>query len=182
MSVDINGRNTTGSTVLNMLLLLVAIAVLGGSNYGTYTWQHREVDKLNTKITQLNHERATNSKAAPLPTASDKYTSKKGVAIKVYTPASSSTVTSPVVVMGEVPGNWSFEASFPVKLLDAKGNVVVSAPAQLLGDWMTDKPVPFTVKLTFSNTPGGNGTLVLQKDNPSGIAANDDSVSIPINL
>lgn len=178
----INDQLTAGSTAVKTLLSIVAIAILGGSVYGTYAWQHQKVDKLESQLAQLNTELATAKKPQLAQVIENEYTSNKGIKIKVYTPANKSSLASPVVVMGEVPGNWSFEASFPVKLLDAKGNVVAQAPAQLLGDWMTDKPVQFTVKLTFANAPSGDGTLLLQKDNPSGLEANNDSVSIPIRL
>lgn len=175
-------RHTAGSAVVNILLSLVAIAAVGGSVYGTYTWQHRKVDKLDQQVAQLNSELTAATKPQPAPTVTNQLSSKKGVVIKVYVPTSGSSVASPIVVMGEVPGSWSFEASFPVKLLDAKGNIVAQAPAQLLGDWMTDKPVPFTAKLTYTSALSGEGTLLLQKDNPSGLEANDDSASMPLKL
>lgn len=181
MNIFVRDRRMDGSTALNILLWLLAIVVVGGSVYGTYVWQHQKVDNLNQQVTQLNTD-LTAARKNQTPTVTYSYTSKKGVSVKVYTPVASSQLASPVIVMGEVPGNWSFEASFPVKLLDAKGNVVAQAPAQLPGDWMTDKPVPFSVKLTFANALSGDGTLLLQKDNPSGLEANDDSVSIPIKL
>lgn len=177
----LSDRHTNGSAVLKVLLSIAVIAVVSGAIYGTYVWQHQKVDKLEAQLTQLNTELAT-AKKNQAPATSYSYTSKKGVVVKVYVPAASSQLVNPVIIMGEVPGNWSFEASFPVKLMDAKGNVVAQAPAQLLGDWMTDKPVPFTVKLTYANALSGDGTLLLQKDNPSGLDANDDSVSIPIKL
>lgn len=167
--------------MIKVILWLIAVVVIVGSIYGTYVWQHREVDKLNQQISQLNTE-LTTAKRNQTPSTRYSYTSKNGVSVKIYTPIGNSQLASPVIIMGEVPGNWSFEASFPVKLLDAKGNVVAQSPAQLLGDWMTDKSVPFTVKFTFANAPSGDGTLLLQKDNPSGLKANDDSVSIPIKL
>lgn len=167
--------------ITKVTLWLIAVVVVVGSIYGTYVWQHRKVDKLESQVTQLNTELAT-AKKNQTPTVTYGYTSKKGVSVKVYTPASNSQLNSPVVVMGEVPGNWSFEADFPAKILDVNGNIVAEAPAQLQGDWMTDKLVPFSVKLTYTSATSGNGTLVLQKDNPSGLEANDDSVSIPIKL
>lgn len=88
---------------------------------------------------------------------------------------------SPLMITGEVPGSWSFEASFSVRLTDEEGNVLVEAPAQLEGDWMTDEMVPFSVTLTFDPPASGTaGFLVLVKANASGLPENDDSVSIPI--
>jgi hypothetical protein len=100
--------------------------------------------------------------------------------IRVATPQPNQTVKSPLVVSGEARGTWYFEASFPVKLLDANGNILAQAPAQAQGEWMTAEFVPFSVTLTFPNPTTATGTLVLEKDNPSGLPEYDDSRSIPI--
>lgn len=97
----------------------------------------------------------------------------------VDSPAPNATVTSPLTVTGEARGTWYFEASFPVRLLDDQNNELAVAPAQAQGDWMTEDYVPFSVTLTFvTNAP--SGTLVLHRDNPSGLPENDASISIPV--
>jgi hypothetical protein len=88
-------------------------------------------------------------------------------------------VSSPLTITGAARG-WYFEASFPVKLLDAAGNVVAQAPAQAQGDWMTSDFVPFEVTLTWSGNTSGEGTVVFAKDNPSGLPANDAEVRVPV--
>lgn len=95
---------------------------------------------------------------------------------------SDAPVASPLTITGEVPGTWSFEASFSVQLTDEAGNVLAEAPAQLEGDWMTDEMVPFSATLTFEPPPAtsASGFLVLVKANASGLPENDDSVSIPV--
>ena len=100
--------------------------------------------------------------------------------IRVTVPLANAVVTSPLVVAGEARGVWYFEASFPVRLLDGNGNVLAQVPAQAQGEWMTKEFVPFKATLTFSSPTGANGTLVLQKDNPSGLSVHDDSISIPV--
>lgn len=164
------------SAVLTTLVLVVAAS--GVVFYGTYSWQQREVTSLNKQIMSKNLQIAT-LKTQNVQNSTT-VTSEKGIKIKLYTPTSGSLVASPTAVLGEIPGNWSFEASFPVKLLDSNGTVIVQTPAQLIGDWTTDKYVPFSVKLIYSAQASGSGTLVLQKDNPSGLPANDDSVTIPV--
>jgi hypothetical protein len=100
--------------------------------------------------------------------------------VYVEIPLSGTKVTSPLVVSGRARGNWYFEASFPVKLLDGNGNQIAIAPAQAIGNWMTTDYVPFSVTLTFPTPATATGTLILQKDNPSGEPQFDDSVSIPV--
>jgi len=110
-----------------------------------------------------------------------KYSSEKGVSISVTQPVSNQIVASPVAIVGKVPGSWSFEASFPVQLIDANGKVVASGHASIVGDWMTEKPVPFTATLTYEAAPTtATGFVVLKKDNPSGMSEHDDSLKIPV--
>lgn len=97
----------------------------------------------------------------------------------VSSPKPNSSVAKTFTVTGEAPGNWYFEASFPVQVLDAENNKLVGVPAQAQGDWMTTAQVPFSVTVTVDNYTGP-ATLVLQKDNPSGLPENEDSLSIPI--
>jgi len=47
---------------------------------------------------------------------------------------------------------------------------------------MTDELVPFIATLEFKVPAEGQGTLVLNRDNPSGLPANDDSVFIPVDF
>jgi hypothetical protein len=110
------------------------------------------------------------------------FTSTKGTIIILDDIEAQSRVQSPLTVTGKVPGNWSFEASFPVQVTSKNGAVLVQTAAQLEGDWMTEELVPFSVTLTFERPSGDNpqGYLVLKKDNPSGLPENDDSVTIPI--
>ncbi len=103
--------------------------------------------------------------------------------VRVDAPLSGAKVSSPLTVMGSARGNWYFEASFPVILQDASGAVIAQKPAQAQGEWMTTDFVPFTVTLTFPTQPAGShGTLILKKDNPSGLPQNDDSRQIPVSF
>jgi hypothetical protein len=103
--------------------------------------------------------------------------------IRVTAPETGEVVMSPLVVRGEARGNWYFEASFPIELLDAAGNRIAVNTAQAQGEWMTTEFVPFESKLIFSSQPAGSkGTLVLHKDNPSGLPENEDELRIPISF
>lgn len=173
------------SGVLLGVLLIIVVGV--GAGAGAYYRQQQKVDDLNKQITVLQSKvsrQSTQQSAQPAPStpAATTYKSQKGVEISVYTPIKNTKVASPVGVIGKVPGNWSFEANFPAQLKDSSGNVVAKGMAQVLGDWMTDRLVPFSIQLTYSSAASGTGTLVLQKDNPSGQTKNDDYVSIPIHF
>ncbi len=107
-------------------------------------------------------------------------TSTPSEMIRISEPLNNALIKSPVVVKGTARGNWYFEASFPIKVLDANGKVLGSAPAQAQGDWMTTNFVPFSLSLPFASSTTATGTIVLQKDNPSGLPQNDAEVRIPI--
>jgi hypothetical protein len=100
--------------------------------------------------------------------------------IRVISPLRNATVTSSFVVSGEARGMWYFEASFPVRLYDAQGELLGTSIAQAQGDWMTENFVPFSATLTFIPPSTDTGTLVFQKDNPSGLPENDKEVRIPV--
>jgi hypothetical protein len=118
--------------------------------------------------------------AAPAPAPAPQPTATTDARISVTSPTANQVVTSPLVVTGKARGSWYFEASFPAKLVDADGHVLAQAPAQAQGDWMTEDFVPFSVSLTFVKPATATGTLILSKDNPSGLPQNDASVSIPV--
>lgn len=99
--------------------------------------------------------------------------------VKITSPLAGATVGKTFTVKGEARGQWYFEASFPVQVKDKDNNTVGQGIAQAEGEWMTTEFVPFTANVIVTNY-SGPATLVLLKDNPSGLPENDDAVSIPI--
>ncbi len=84
------------------------------------------------------------------------------------------------MVAGSAPGNWFFEASFPIQVRDKDNNKIAQGVAQAQGEWMTTEQVSFTSTITLSTPYSGPATLVLMRDNPSGLPENDDALEIPI--
>jgi hypothetical protein len=97
-------------------------------------------------------------------------------------PARGAPVESPLVIRGRAHGNWFFEAGFPVRLIDGRGEIVAEGIATALDDWMTEDFVPFEAELEFSLENETAAELVLMRDNPSGLPENEGSVSIPLVL
>ena len=102
------------------------------------------------------------------------------VEVQVDSPVPDSLVTSPLRITGQARGNWFFEASFPVMLVDANDKVLVQGIVESQGDWMTKSFVKFEAKLEFKTPATAKGFLVLRKDNPSGLPENDASFSVPV--
>ena len=100
--------------------------------------------------------------------------------IIIDSPRPNAVITSPLEVSGQARGYWYFEASFPVKLLDSDGNVLAQIPAQAQGEWMTENFVPYKATLEFTAPATDTGTLVLEKDNPSDLPQNADSLIVPV--
>lgn len=111
---------------------------------------------------------------APTPPA------EKADLIVVASPLPNATVASPLQVTGEARGYWFFEASFPIRLEDESGNVLVQSIGTAQGEWMTEEFVPFTATLEFDPGTATAGVLILEKDNPSGLPENADSLEIPV--
>ena len=100
--------------------------------------------------------------------------------IQLTNPRPNQTIESPLEVTGMARGFWFFEASFPIKLYDEKGNLLGTAIAQAQSDWMTENFVPFRANLEFPFSTTKKGVLVLEKDNPSGLPENADELKIPV--
>ena len=165
-------------TLRMLLATLIIVMVLVIISY-VYSWQYDQINQLNSRIDNLNNQLLEQTKITNKQ-AESTYVSAKSVLAKVYSPPSGTKISSPITIMGQIPGNWSFEASFPVILKNSDGKVVSSGNAQIIGNWMTTELIPFSIKLAWTTMESGNGTLVLQKDNSSGMAENDDLISIPI--
>lgn len=101
--------------------------------------------------------------------------------ISVSSPAAGSLVKSPLVIRGKARGTWYFEGSFPVLLVAENGMPLVSGVATAEGEWMTEDFVPFAATLEFA-VPAGvtKGSLILSRDNPSGLPEHDAKIMIPV--
>ncbi len=101
--------------------------------------------------------------------------------VSIFSPHPNDKVSSPLIVQGTVTGGgWFFEAVFPVEGLDGNGTVLGSGQAQAQSDWMATAAVPFTATITFTAPKFAAGTLILKKDNPSGLPQNDGELRIPV--
>ena len=89
--------------------------------------------------------------------------SEKAELIRVTTPQPNQVVQSPLIIKGEARGYWFFEASFPVKLVDANGKNIPLDPPYIMakGEWMTEDFVSFEAILRFEKPETKTGTLIL---------------------
>ena len=102
--------------------------------------------------------------------------------IKVELPFPGAVTGKSFSVIGEARGFWFFEASFPIQLFDKDGKLLATAIAQAQEDWMTENFVPFKADIIAPEYYIGEATLVLKKDNPSGLPENDASISFKITV
>lgn len=102
--------------------------------------------------------------------------------IQVSSPTAGQKVTSPLSTSGKAVGGWYFGGSFPIVLMDSNGQTLAESFASTEVDSNTAAFVPFTAKLTFAKPTTTTGTLVLKKDNPSGLSEKDASISIPVSF
>lgn len=102
--------------------------------------------------------------------------------IVVELPFPDAVVGKEFSAIGRARGYWFFEASFPIQVVDKNGNVLATAIAQAQDDWMTENFVPFKADIKIPESYIGPATLILKKDNPSGLPENDASISFPINI
>lgn len=101
--------------------------------------------------------------------------------IRTATHQPNANISSPVTISGEARGTWYFEASFPIEVQNARGEIIGQGHAEAQSEWMTENFVPFTAIVTFTpQLAGSAGKLILKKDNPSGLPEHDDQLIIPV--
>lgn len=101
--------------------------------------------------------------------------------IRLETPRLNQKISSPLVVEGEARGTWFFEGDFPVILTNWDGLIISEGIAKAQGDWMRESFVKFRAELEFDKPEySDKGTLILRKDNPSGLPENDDAFEVSV--
>ena len=110
------------------------------------------------------------------------YSNASSAMIRIISPLPGAVVGVDFNVIGEARGNWYFEASFPIKLLDNNGKLLATAIAQAEGEWMTADFVPFKANFNLPIIYSGPATLILNKDNPSDMRQFDASISYVVIL
>lgn len=175
----------------NILAVVLILAVLGA---GFLIWQQKEKPEPLPEVKSFeeclaagyaileSYPRQCRTSEGKLFTEDIGNELKKANLIKIETPRPNKTIQSPVVIRGEARGYWYFEAAFPVKLVDEAGNVLAQHYAQAQGEWMTEDFVPFSAELTFEVSKAQKATLILEKDNPSGLPENADELRMPVLL
>jgi hypothetical protein len=122
-----------------------------------------------------------------LPADIQAHIDSKADLITVTAPLPLGVVTSPFHLSGQARGNWFFEASAPVTLVNWDGLIIAEGFVTAEGEWMTTEFVPFTGTLDFTSPYNAGdpdsmkkGTLIFKKDNPSDLPEHDDALEIPI--
>lgn len=100
--------------------------------------------------------------------------------IQVEAPLVNAVVGKEFSVIGKARGAWFFEASFPIVVLGKEGEVLIETHATAQSDWMTEDFVPFRADIKIPESYTGPAKLILKKDNPSGLAEHDASISFDI--
>lgn len=100
----------------------------------------------------------------------------------VHHPKEGEELTSAYVFDGEANGAWFFEATFPVRLVNAVGDVVGEGYAEARGDWMTDGMVPFIGTILFDSKTVQDGMMLFERANPSGLPEHAATFSVPVKI
>lgn len=105
---------------------------------------------------------------------------KKSDEVLVTKPQLNQVISSPLTVEGQAKGNWFFEASFPIELVDDQGTILGQSHVQAQSDWMTDGFVPFKGEMNYQVTATTTGKLILKNDNLSGLPQNNKRIEMPV--
>lgn len=110
------------------------------------------------------------------------YANASADVIQVVTPLPGAVVGKQFSVNGSARGTWYFEGSFPIEVDGANGAPIATVVAKASGDWMASEFVPFTASVTLPDSYMGPATVLLKKDNPSGLPDKDALIAFPITV
>lgn len=102
--------------------------------------------------------------------------------IRITNPRPNQIVTTPLDITGEAVGNWFWEATFQVSIVDANGKSLGVGYATSTGEWMMEEFVPFSAKVEFSKPGAQTGKLILEKANPSALPENSATLIVPVSF
>jgi hypothetical protein len=125
---------------------------------------------------------ASRIKVSTPPSEEITYTNASENDITVELPFPGAVTGKEFSVIGRARGTWFFEASFPIEVVDPNGTRLAIGIATAGSDWMTEEFVPFRADLKVPESYIGPATLVLKKDNPSGMPEKDASISFPFTV
>lgn len=101
--------------------------------------------------------------------------------IIVYSPKPGEAVANPIFVSGRTSsGIWFFEGSFPIFVFDGNNKELGRSHVSSRGEWMTENPIEFTGEISYKKPEMGNGFLLFESDDPSGLGKNIKRYKIPI--
>lgn len=167
----------TYSYIFTLLILVLVALAMGSMAVGA-----KNEPTSSTKTPSESPTIVTPEATITPPAIEDVATTTERGMITVSAPLPNTKVTIPLLVTGSARGNWYFEASFPIRLVDTNGNTILQTHAEAQGEWMTENFVPFTATLTWSSTSttATSGVLILMRDNPSGLPEHDAQIEIPV--
>ena len=152
----------------NIILIILGLVVIGGA----WFLIRKPSTAPSVDYTVINNDSNTPTGTATLSEGS----------ISIDEPKANATTTSPITLSGRARGNWFFEASAPVSVIDVSGKTLGSGHITATGDWMTTDYVPFTGSLAYTAGTSTEGYLLFMNDNPSGDPSRSVSVRVPIHL
>jgi hypothetical protein len=186
MSHEGGGGGGLGSRIFGFFIILIAL-MLAASFFSS-----------NIKTPTLTPGNSSTSSASSVPTvtppqnapapgtsATPAGTSPATRLPTINFPRRGGTITSPVTVSGDAPGTWFFEGSFPVVVVDWDGKVIGNGHVTAQENWMTTNYVPFSGVIEFTVDPSApyhTGSVIFQKDNPSGLPQNDAALEVPVSF
>ena len=164
-----------------LLLLIITVIVVSVQNANKKTTSNQQVDQnINLDENQEQIDQKTPVEPPNNPTESQIFTSSKGQKLEILQPKIDQEIACPLEISGKIAGNWFFEASFPIEIMQ-NGEKIDTIVATAKEEWMTTNPVLFSANYDCQNCQEGSLDLVFKKDNPSGLPENDDEIKVKLN-
>lgn len=147
-----------------VLLLLILLSVLG---WGTYYLHSKGIIFNKTKETKEQTEGKSG------------YKTEKGLSFDLISPKPNSKIGCDFVLAGKMPREWFFENSFQYSIL-INDKEIMTGSVESNDDYTVEEILSFSKSISCKEGCLGDGEIVLQNNNPSGLDENHDEYRIPV--
>lgn len=167
------------------LSILCILSAVGIGFYTFHTFLFDTEDESDLEVIEDGMEMENLPAASQVPSDVMAQIASKSELILVRSPKPLSVISDPAIISGMARGQWYFEGSFPITVTDWNGLIIGEGFVTAQGEWMTTEFVPFAGEITFTVPPETQyqrGTIIFQKNNPTGLPEFDDALEIPVNF
>lgn len=176
-------KNKTLGTIITIIVILAIIIIAWYFVKNSQDTNNDLVNNDNVSLNETIHDEDINNNNTDNNNGENETNYDNDAGLSLENPQANEVVSSPIDIEGEATGPWYFEANFGLKLVNEEsGDIIAQSYVTALDDWMTEESVDFNGTLEYEVDQETEALLILESANPSGLAENQMTYTVPLTL